>query len=109
MENEEMTFECSECGKRFEPDPDAMVETGLGPQWVKDEAPCGLMEEVSREEGGAILAEDLAKMDEIDLRTFGLTPESRDKLLAGEHVTTGAACICRECQDKMLDETEAQP
>ncbi len=97
---EEIKFTCSVCGKEFPADPDTMVEVGFSAMQLKEG-------EESPEECEAIGKDELESMGEYQLSELGLTPEIREKLLRGEDVTTGAECMCLECQDKMLeDESE---
>jgi len=105
--SDEIKFTCEECGKQFDPDPDTMLELHLGPE------PCPCCEggeahqeelEKAVEDGEAFTADQLAAMSEDHLKEIGLTPEDRDKLLRGETITTGAICICKECQDRLAGE-----
>ena len=103
-QSEQLTFTCEECGKQFDPDPDAMVELQMGA-----ECPCcdGVDHaEVERmlESGEAITAEQLAELDEEELKELGLTTADREKLLNGEPVGIGGMCLCRECQDRLAEE-----
>jgi hypothetical protein len=93
--SEELKFKCEECGKEFEPDPDSMVEMHLSATMlsIDEETP-----------HGAIDAEELNAMSKDDLKENGLTEEDRQKLLAGEELTIGGCCICKECQDFMSEE-----
>jgi len=97
--SDEIQFTCSECGKQFPADPDAMVEMHMGvearPSWEADKL---------TESGEAIEAIDLEQATPEDLKAAGITPEQRDALLKGENVTVGGVCICRECQDRLGEE-----
>lgn len=96
---ENIKFTCEECGKEFEPDPDAMVEIDMGPQLVPGE-----QAEALEESGRAISAEMLQSASADDLHEMGLTPAERDALLSGKMVTIGGMCICIECQDRLAEE-----
>jgi hypothetical protein len=100
---DEFLFTCSECGRQFAPDPDAVVESGFSRGCVSKE-----------DEARTIFSEDrvtagtLRDMSDYHLAEVGLTPEGRERLLAGEEfVVTGAVCICLECQDRLLEEQES--
>lgn len=94
-------FTCEECGRRFDPDPDTMLESVLSPVLLPEDQAAREIEE-----GLALSAEDLAKADASELKALGLTPEQRDALLRGESVAAGGICICKECQDRLADEQE---
>jgi hypothetical protein len=94
-----MNFKCQICGKEFPADPDCMVEAGFSPVLESDD-------DIELEDDEEIIDEDqLKKMSEYELNEIGLSLEDRDKLLNGEDITTGGMCICKECQDKMEDES----
>lgn len=103
--SDDLKFLCEVCGKQFDPDPGSMVEV-----LMHGECPCcegGLSRQEAEkltESGEAIAADQLAAMNEEELREIGLTPEERDRLLAGEDIAIGGACICRECQDRLAAE-----
>lgn len=107
---DDIQFTCEECGKTFEPDPDTMLEIRLG-----GECPCCTGETTEEEaeqllaDGDAITTEQLEAMSEYELAELGLTPEDREKLLAGEEISAGAVCICRECQEKISHEQDDAP
>lgn len=90
---EELKFKCEFCDKEFDPDPDAMVE------WCME--PCKVKRCEAEEDENFIPADDLANMNEFDLKAIGLRTDQRDALLNGETVVTGGKCICLECQDEM--------
>lgn len=92
--SEEVQFTCGECGKQFDPDPDAMVEWNIAPVWVREE---------DAEEG--IPPEELKEMQECDLKAIGITPEQRDALLRGETIAMGG-CVCRECMEEMVQQQD---
>jgi DNA-directed RNA polymerase subunit RPC12/RpoP len=95
--SEEIKFECSQCGKQFDPDPDSMVELHWESKQVQvDEVADGLT------------TEELRSMSTEDLREFGLTAELRERMLRGEEVTAGGMCICIECQDRLAEEAEPE-
>lgn len=94
--DETVQFKCEECGKLFEPDPEAMVELTMGGQC---ECCDGFTEK--GESGESYTPEEIAAMNADQLEEIGLTPETREKLLAGEEVTVGAMCLCRCCQDRL--------
>lgn len=87
-------FTCQFCGREFDPDPAAVCEA----VWERNVVP-------ETEAGDELRREDLEAMDAEELRQSGLTPEMRDKLLAGEDVS-GALIVCTECQDEALKEQE---
>ena len=93
---DEIKFQCQECGKTFDPDPAAMVESEMAPQLTS-------ASEADRlEDAGAVITtEMLAAATDEDLAEWGLTSEDRAAMLAGEAVTTGGMCICLECQDAL--------
>ena len=106
--SDNIKFKCDSCGKEFDADPDTMVEVHMG-----GSCPC-CDEKISKaeadrliESGEAISAERLERMTEYELQEIGLTPQERDALLRGEQITTGGACICKECQDRMAGEQPA--
>lgn len=101
-EDEESKFTCRECGKDFEPYPDAMVAISIAKLKEEDFSP---------EEWAKIKAEDdFLEDDEIramtaeQLAPLGLTVADRDRLLNDEEIDAGGACICVECQDRMAKE-----
>lgn len=76
-------FTCDVCGKEFDPDPEAMVESFMGIEGLEDGKTVE-MDVQSREEAKAEL---------------GIDDTTLDRLLAGEVVEDGGACICVECQE----------
>lgn len=74
-----MNFTCDDCGKEFPANPETMVETGIAVE------PGHSLEPQDRE----------GVKDEMDL-----TDAQLDELMTRGFITTGAACICIECQDK---------
>lgn len=87
-------FRCEFCGKEFEPGPDDFWESGIGSASHSCDKPIP---------DGAISAEELERMSEYELREIGLTLEERDELLKTGTITTGASCICPECQKSEFD------
>ncbi len=98
---DELQFICAECGKRFDPDPDTMLESVLSPVLLPEG-------EATREieEGLALSAKELVEADSQDLEQLGITAEQRDALLRGEQVSAGGICICKACQDRLAADEE---
>lgn len=96
--SEEIQFRCQECGRAFEPTPDAMVEVEIGPALLPTH-----QAQAMEEAGQCLTAADLQEADEDQLKEWGLTPAQRDAMLKGEAVTTGGMCICIECQDRLAE------
>lgn len=94
IDNEEIQFLCSVCGKEFDPDPDTMVEFHLTPVRVR-----------ANDEIEALTLDDIRDLDSDDLQEIGLTEEARDAMLRGEETTVGG-CICIACQDEALEEDQ---
>lgn len=100
-DDEELKFTCEQCGGEFDPDPEMMVEGGIGPECVSDEN----LKDLEATGIETLNRERLETMSDEDLEDFGLKPGDREKLLAGESIPFGM-CICVECQDKMLADQE---
>jgi hypothetical protein len=97
----DVKFQCQECGKEFDPDPDTMRELSM-----TGECPCcdGISPEETEEllaSGEAFTGEQLEKMSDYELSEIGLSPQDRDNLLAGASVSVGAICLCKDCQDSL--------
>lgn len=99
--SDKLKFRCDSCGKEFDADPDCMVEVEIlactepepGEEWKTPEPhPHPIL----------LSAEDRERAK----KEHGWTDEQLDRALSGEPVESGA-CICKECQDKALDEAEA--
>lgn len=93
-------FTCDECGKDFPADPETMVEEGVsahhdivpGEEWKHD----GHTPELSPEDREKVKGE------------LGVSDEELDRILSGEMVTIGGICICKPCQDQMLESQESE-
>lgn len=100
VEPDEIQFTCSVCGKEFPADPDTMVESGY--------IPLRLEEGEGSKEVAGLTEEDIKNLTPEDLIHWGITPEQHAAMLKGELVPTGASCICKECQDELLEDGEEE-
>lgn len=100
--SDEIKFKCEECGKEFEPDPDTMLEVELISQHITEEQLEELKELVEQNPEEFKQLTDEGMPDIIK----NISPEDRERLKNGESVPVGGICICKECQDKLLEEDE---
>lgn len=97
----EIKFTCEECGKKFEPDLESMLEGFIdifgaffeeeGEEWKEAAHPSS---PISFDEVKQILQ----NMSPEEMDENGITSEMRDKLVNGERVVVGGMSICCECQ-----------
>jgi len=99
-------FTCSWCGRHYEPDPDMVCEAGLEPLRV------GI--DISEEEAAEFMEnnpslESLKDLTDDELKARGLTRDAVEKMLRGEPVHGLSDIVCRECQDKGLEQQDTAP
>lgn len=99
MSEEELLFECSECGKKFPPDPDSIHEVEMGSILMPESV---AQEEV--EKGNAMSIEEAKKLTDEDLKQMDMSRDDLNKIIRGEDVAVGGVCICPECMDNLSKE-----